>query len=246
VSIYKTLATTRRVVHQLKHDHRTLAIALVVPCVLVVLMKYLFDKQPHVFNSVAPIILAIFPMIIMFLITSIAMLRERTSGTLDRLMTQPMSKLDLIFGYALAFCGLAFVQASAVSLVALGLLDVVVAGGTLPVLLTAVLAAFLGMSLGLLVSATATTEFQAVQLVMPIVMPQILLCGLFVPRDQMATALQWLSDVFPITYSVEAMREASRNPDWSSDLTSNLLVVAGFGVAALIIGSITIRRQEKT
>lgn len=245
MSIAKTLATTRRVLHQLKHDHRTLAIAIVVPCVLVVILKYLFEKQPQLFNGVAPVILAIFPMVIMFLITSIAMLRERTSGTLDRLMTTPMSKFDLIFGYALAFCILAFVQACAVSFVALGLLDVVVAGGTIPVLITAVLAAFLGTSMGLLVSAAATTEFQAVQLVMPIMMPQILLCGLFVPRDQMATFLQWLSDIFPITYSVEAMRLASTQASWTADLTRNLLIVAGFGVVSLILGSITIRRQEK-
>ena len=244
MSIYKTFATTRRVLNQLRHDPRTLGIALAVPCLLVVLIKYVFDKDPQVFNSVAPVIMGIFPLIIMFLITSIAMLRERTSGTLDRLMTAPMSKFDLIFGYALAFCMLALLQACVVSVVALGLLDVVVAGGTLPLLMTAVLAGFLGTALGLLVSAAATTEFQAVQFVMPIIMPQVLLCGLFAPREQMATVLQWLSNIFPITYSVEAMKQVSTQAFWTADLTRNLCIVAAYGIAALVLGSITIRRQE--
>jgi ABC-2 type transport system permease protein len=158
-------------------------------------------------------------------------------------MTTPMGKLDFIFGYALAFSLLAFVQAVVVGLVALGLLGVVVAGGTVPVLLSAVLAGLLGTSLGLLVSAFARSEFQAVELVMPIIMPQVLLSGLFVPRDQMAKFLQWLSDIFPLTYSVDAMRELTMHVSWTGRLTRDLLVVASCALLALVLGSITIRRQ---
>jgi len=177
-------------------------------------------------------------------VTSIATLRERKTGTLDRLMTTPMSKLDFIFGYAVAFSLLALVQASVVSLVALGLLGVTVLGGTLSVLLAAVLAALLGTSLGLFVSAFATSEFQAVELVMPILMPQVLLCGLFVPRDQMAQWLQYLSNVFPLTYSVDAMRQITTNAAWTSQLVRDMAIVVGCAVLALVLGSITIRRQE--
>jgi ABC-2 type transport system permease protein len=212
--------------------------------VLIALLKYVFDKQPAVFNSVAPMILGIFPLLMMFLVTSIATLRERKTGTLDRLMTMPISKLDFIFGYALAFAVLALVQACIVSLVALGLLGVTVLGGTLPVLAAAVLAALLGTSLGLFVSAFATSEFQAVELVMPILMPQILLCGLFAPRAAMNQVLQWLSDVFPLTYSVDAMRQLTQHAVWSGTLTRDLAVVAGCAVVALLLGSVTIRRQE--
>lgn len=244
MSAIKTFATAGRVLRQLRHDHRTLGLVIVVPCVLMALLKYVFDGEPKVFNSLAPMILGIFPLLIMFLVTSIATLRERTSGTLDRLMTQPISKLDFIFGYAIGFGLLALVQACVTSFVTLGLLGVNVQGGTLPVLITAVTAAILGTSLGLFVSAFAQSEFQAVQLVMPSLMPQILLCGLFVPRDHMAKGLQWLSDIFPVTYSVDAMRQVSQHSQWTNALTKDLVIVIAFTVAALILASITIRRQE--
>ena len=240
----KIFATARRVLAQLRHDPRTIALIMVVPCLLILLLKYVFDKQPRVFGNVAPMILGIFPLLMMFLITSIATLRERKSGTLDRLMTMPISKLDFIFGYALAFSLLALVQACVVSLVTLGLLGVTVLGGTIPVLISAVVAALLGTSLGLFVSAFATSEFQAVELVMPILMPQILLCGLFAPRGAMAQVLQWLSDIFPLTYSVDAMKQLTIHAGWTGALTRDLLIVVGCAVLALVLGSVTIRRQE--
>lgn len=240
----RTFATAQRVARQLRHDPRTIGIVVVVPCVLVTILRYVFDGERQLFDNVAPMILGIFPLLMMFLVTSIATLRERTTGTLDRLMTMPISKLDFIFGYALAFSFVGLVQACALSLVVLGFLGVTVAGGTLPILLAAVLAAFLGTALGLFVSAFATSEFQAVELVMPTLMPQILTCGLFVPREHMAKLLQWLADVFPMTYSVDAMRRVTLFAHWSGSLTRDMLVVVGYGVAALILGSITIRRQE--
>jgi ABC-2 type transport system permease protein len=240
----KTFATAHRVLSQLRHDRRTLALVLVVPLVLLTLLKYIFQGQPHLFNSAAPMLLGIFPLLMMFLVTSVTTLRERTTGTMDRLMTMPMSKLDLIFGYAIAFSLLGLVQACLTSGVALGLLGVTVLGGAIPILISAVLAAFLGTALGLFVSAFATSEFQAVELVMPILMPQILLCGLFIARDDMAKVLQWIADVLPLTYSVDAMRQVTLDASWSATLTRDLLVVIGFGVVALVLGAVTIRRQE--
>jgi ABC-2 type transport system permease protein len=180
----------------------------------------------------------------MFLVTSITTLRERTTGTLDRLMTQPISKFDLVFAYAIAFSLIGLIQAGAVSFVALTFLDVTVKGGVLPVIISAVAAAFLGTSLGLFVSAFATSEFQAVELVMPILMPQVLLCGLFVARDHMATWLQRISDVLPLTYSVDAMKQVTMHSNWTTDLTHDLMIIVGFAIVVLILGSITIRRQE--
>lgn len=244
MNIRKTFATARRVLTQLRHDPRTVALVLFVPVVLITLLKYAFQNEPKMFDVIAPMILGIFPLLMMFLITSIATLRERTSGTLDRLMTQPISKLDLIFGYALAFSIVGLVQASLASFVTLGLLGVTVMGGTLAVIITAILAAFLGTALGLFVSAFARNEFQAVQLVMPILMPQILLCGLFVPRSDMAKVLQWLSDIFPLTYSVDAMKQVTLHTTWVPDLVRDLIIVVGCGIIALVLGSVTIRRQE--
>ena len=159
MSIRKTLATTGRVLRQLAHDPRTIALILFVPLLLIVLLRYVFDGQKMVFDAIAPMILGIFPLLIMFLVTSIATLRERTSGTLDRLMTQPVSKLDIVFGYAIAFSIVGCIQACLASLVTVGWLGVTVQGGTLPIIISAVFASFLGTSLGLFVSAFARNEF---------------------------------------------------------------------------------------
>lgn len=239
-----TLATAGRVLKQLRRDPRTLGIIFIVPCLLIVLLKYVFQDEPQVFAAVAPMILGIFPLMMMFLVTSIATLRERTSGTLDRLMTAPISKLDFIFGYAIAFTLVGLVQACLASFVLLGLLDTTVMGGTFLVVLTAILAAFLGTTLGLFVSAFARSEFQAVELVMPMIMPQVLLCGLFAPREHMAKLLQWLTDIFPLTYSVDAMKQVSQQPGWTGTLIRDLAIVIGCGILALTLGALTIRRQE--
>lgn len=238
----KTLATAKRVLRQLSHDHRSMAMIMLVPLILLTLLKYVFNGLPFMFNNIAPVLLGIFPLVMMFLITSIATLRERKSGTLDRLLTQPMSKLDFVFGYALAFSIVGFIQAILTSIVTLWPLGVDIQGSPVPILVTAVAAALLGTSLGLFVSAFARNEFQAVQLVMPIIMPQVLLCGLFIARDQMARVLELISDVLPLTYSVDAMKQAAHNTTWTGKLTQDLVVVLGFGVLALLLGTITIRR----
>jgi ABC-2 type transport system permease protein len=241
----KTLATASRVLKQLGHDHRTMALLFVVPSLLLVIFKYVFNNQPQLFNALAPMLLGIFPMVMMFLITSIATLRERRSGTLDRLMTMPVSKLDFILGYAVAFSVVAFVQAAITAAVLLGALQVPVMGGTVPTIIGALLAALLGTALGLFTSAFATSEFQAVQFMPAFIFPQLLVCGLFVAREQMAKVLQWFSDVMPLTYSVDAMKQVTTQSGWTPTHTKDILIIAAFTLAALILGSITIRRQEK-
>jgi ABC-2 type transport system permease protein len=244
MSLHKTLATAQRVLQQLSHDPRTLALVLLVPAILLTILKFVFQGDVFLFGNLAPMILGIFPLIMMFIITSVATLRERTIGTLDRLMTYPMSKLDFIFGYAIAFAVLALLQAIIASGVVLGLLGVTVLGGTLPLILSAVVAALLGTALGLFMSAFATSEFQAVQFMPAFIFPQLLTCGLFVARDHMARALQWFADVMPLTYSVDAMKQVTTQAGWTGVLSRDLLVVIGYGAIALILGSITIRRQE--
>jgi ABC-2 type transport system permease protein len=243
MSLHKCLATARRVLLQLHHDPRTLALLFVVPPILITVLKYVFQNKAA-FDQLAPLLLGIFPMVMMFLVTSIATLRERTNGTLERLMTMPIGKIDFIMGYALAFAAVALIQALITTGVMLGLLHVVVAGGTLLTVIATVLSALLGTALGLFVSAFAATEFQAVQFMPAFIFPQLLTCGLFVPRAQMAQLLQWLADVFPLTYSVDAMKQVALHVTWTGMFTRDLLVVAGYVVLALVLGSLTIRRQE--
>jgi ABC-2 type transport system permease protein len=240
----RTLAVTGRVLRQLRHDPRTLALLFVVPPVLLTIFKYVFQNESAVFGQIAPMLLGVFPMVIMFLITSIATLRERSEGTLDRLMTMPMSKLDFILGYALAFSVVATLQSSITAGVMLGLLQVTVLGGTLATMIGAIIAALLGTALGLLASAFARSEFQAVQFMPAFLFPQLLTCGLFVDRAQMAKPLQWFADVMPLTYSVDAMKQVTLHATWTSTHTKDLLIVIAFTLGALILGSVTIRRQD--
>src|SRR5680860_664280 len=163
MSVTRTLATARRVLQQLSHDRRSIALMVLMPSVLLVIFKYVYYDNPMVFDRIGPQMLGLFPFIIMFLITSITMLRERTSGTLERLMTLPMSKLDLLMGYGLAFGVVATAQAVVVCAVGFGLLGLNAPHGVLLVGALAILNALLGMALGLFLSAFARTEFQAVQ-----------------------------------------------------------------------------------
>ena len=241
----KTFATARRVLTQLSHDPRTLGLLFVVPSVLITILNYVYQKEPATFNQMAPMLLGIFPMVMMFLVISIATLRERRSGTLDRLMTMPISKLDFIVGYALAFFVLALVQAIVTCFVMLGILHVTVMGGVFATAIGAVCAALLGTSLGLFGSAFAATEFQAVQFMPVMLFPQLLVCGLFVPREAMAKPLQWFANIMPLTYSVDAMKQVTVHVNWTSSHSKDLLVVLAVTLLALVLASITIRRQEK-
>lgn len=240
----KLLGTARRVLSQLKHDHRTLGLIILVPSLLIVIFRFVFQSQRPVFDSIAPQLLGVFPLITMFLVTSIAMLRERRTGTLDRLMTMPTSKANLVFGYMLAFSLLAFIQVAVACIVLLGFLDVPVAGSTVQVVGTALVAAMLGTALGLFVSAFASSEFQAVQFMPAFVLPQLLVCGLFVAREHMARPLQWFADIMPMTYSVDAMKQVTQYSGWTGDFLRDIAIVAAFALGTLTLGALTIRRKE--
>jgi ABC-2 type transport system permease protein len=237
-----TLATATRVLRQVRRDRRTLALLLVVPPLLLTLFKYVFEGQPETFDRVGAPMVGIFPFITMFLVTSIAMLRERTTGTLERLMSLPLAKLDLLLGYGLAFALVAAVQASLTALVAFGFLGLDTAGPVWLVLLLAVANAVLGMALGLFLSAFAQTEFQAVQFMPAFVLPQILLAGLLIPRDEMAYALELVSDVLPLTYAYDALVRAVED-DLGGRLALDAAVVTGCIVGALVLGATTLRRR---
>lgn len=238
-----TLAVTERVMRQLRRDPRTLAMILVIPCVLIALMKYLFANQPGTFERVGPPMLGMFPLIVMFLITSITMLRERTSGTLERLLTMPLGKLDILAGYGLAFALVATVQAVVTTTFAYTLLDLQTEGSAVWVAALAVMNAVLGTSMGLFLSAFARTEFQAVQFMPGFVLPQILLCGLLVPREEMSNGLDKLAGALPLTYAYDALARTAAGQAFEGRLALDVAVVAGVTLLALAAGAATLRRR---
>ena len=243
MSATATFATTLRVLTQLRRDPRTIVLIIGVPCLLVTLIRYVFDAQPDVFNRIGGTMLGLFPFITMFIVTSITMLRERVTGTLERLMTLPLAKLDILLGYAIGFGAVAVVQSTFVSLLAFGVLDLHVQGSHVAVIALAVGNAILGMALGLFASAFARTEFQAVQFMPAIVFPQILLCGLFVARNQMAHWLQVLSNVFPLTYAYDALSRVTQGRGLGAWFVLDLCVVIGSTLLSLALGAATLRRR---
>ena len=236
-----TAATARRVLTQLRHDKRTIALVVLLPCVLIGLIAWMFNGTP-VLDQFGPLLVGLFPMIVMFLVTSVATLRERTSGTLERLMTLPIGRGDVVVGYALAFAVLASVQALVIVGFAVGVCGMDVAGPFGLVVLVAVLDAVLGCALGLGASALAKTEFQAVQLMPLVLFPQLITCGLLMPRDEMPTLLEWISRVLPLTYALDAMQQLAAGGTWT-DVRGDVAVIAGFIVGALVVGAATLRRR---
>jgi ABC-2 type transport system permease protein len=238
-----TVAVARRVLLQLRRDRRTVALLLLVPCVLLVLLWWMFNGDAATFNTLGPPLLAMFPFIVMFLVTSVTTLRERSSGTLERLLSMPMAKLDLLLGYALAFGVAALLQALLAVGLTVGILGLDVAGPLWALALIAVADAVLGTTLGLFVSAFAETEFQAVQFMPAIVFPQILLCGLFVPRAALPGVLHGISDVLPLSYAVDSMQSLQSSVGLSADFWRDLVVIAAFVAAAVALGAATLRRR---
>lgn len=240
-----TFATMVRILRQLSHDHRTVALIFLVPCILLALLRWLYDGNLAVFNTIAPALLGIFPFVIMFIITSITTLRERTGGTMERLMALPIGKLDLVLGYMLAFGLLAVVQATLASLVLLYGLGLDVAGPHWFLVVMALADALLGTALGIFVSAFARTEFQAVQFMPALIIPQILIGGLLMPLSRMPDVLETVAYCLPLTYAIDALNEVVHHSDVTGDAWRDLWVVLAFVAGALLLGALTLRRRTK-
>lgn len=233
-------STAARVIGQLRRDRRAMVMMLLLPSLLLFVLNQMFDNQPT-FNGVARRMLGVLPFTLMFIFTSIAVLQERRSGTLRRLLASPMSRLDLVLGYAIGFGAAALVQAAITCTTAYWLLDLYTPAQPLVIAGIGITGAIVGVAVGMLCSSVA--ELGVVPLMPAIVLPQILLGGLFVPRDAMAPWLEWISDALPLSYSIEALDEAGSTSLISEDLLSYLGVVAGIGVLTLLLAALTLRRR---
>lgn len=241
----RTFATVLRIGRQLRHDPRTLALLLLVPSVLLGLLSWILQTRPGAFNHFAPSMLGVFPLTVMFTVTSVATLRERTYGTLGRLLTLPLTKPEFVVGYALAFGILATAQGVLVSGLSFGVYGLHVAGSPWLIVVVAVLNALLGTALGLALSALASSEFQAVQFMPAFIFPQLLLCGIIVPRSDLPNMLHWISNVLPLSYAIDATSRVATSPTMSGALLGDIAAVVGFVVVALVAGAGTLRRRTR-
>ncbi len=239
-----TLATAGRILRQLRNDHRTVGLLLVVPCVLLGLLAWIYaDINADIFDRIGPALLGVFPFVVMFIVTSVATLRERTSGTLERLLTTPLGKGDLMLGYALGFGAMAVLQAVVATSFAVWVAGLDVAGPLWILVVIALADAVLGTALGLLASGFARTEFQAVQFMPAFVLPQFLLCGLLVPRELLPPVLEAISNVLPLSYAVDAMKDVTVQAEPLGEVLPSLGVIAVWIVLSLALGSLTLRRR---
>ncbi|TSA20640.1 MAG: ABC transporter permease [Actinomycetales bacterium] len=242
MNLHRLLANSRRVLQQLRHDPRSMALMVFAPVLLLTILKYVYYRQPEVFQNVAVSMLGVFPMLVMFLITSVSTLRERTSGTLERLMVSPISKVEFIGGYAIAFGFASFIQAILVSSFAIGPLGLRIQGSQLALIWVAILDALLGLAIGLFVSSFAKTEFQAIQFLPVVLLPQLLLSGLLVPRSQMPRTLSDLSNALPLSYAIDATRKVAMG---SESIVHDSLVIVAFLFGLLLVGSLTLHRRTR-
>jgi ABC-2 type transport system permease protein len=243
MNLARTFATTGRVLTQIRHDPRTIALLLVVPSLLIGLVAWMFTDTDVFTTTIGPAMLALFPFIVMFLVTSIATLRERRSGTLERLFSMPLGKGDFILGYAIAFGFLAIFQTAIAVAFAVWVCGLEIEGSIWLLFAVAISDALLGTALGLLASAFARTEFQVVQFLPLFVFPQVLLGGIFLPTDQLPAGLEAISEWLPLTYAIDALNAVATGSETDEWIATKLMVVGAWIIGSIILGSITLRRR---
>lgn len=239
--IRRTFAVAGRVLTQIRNDKRTLALMMLVPSVLIGLLSWMLDSQTA-FDHVGPSLVGLFPFTVMFLLTSVTTLRERRSGTLERFLTMPLRKGEFVVGYALAFGGLAVLQALITLSFAVYVCGLTITGEAWLLIVVAISNALMGMSLGLLASAFANTEFQVVQLMPTFIFPQIMLGGVFVPRDKLPDVLHSISDWLPLSHAIQALNDLTNNSS-TSDIVKEIWVLVAWVLIAVTLGSMTLRRR---
>ena len=237
----RTAAITSRVLKQILGDHRTVALMLFVPSILTGLFSWMLNSQKQ-FDNIGPRLIGLFPFMVMFLLSSITTLKERRSGTLERFFTMPMRKEEFIIGYALAFGIMATLQAGITLAVSINFYNLSTGDHLNLLVVAAVSNAILGMSLGLLASAFAETEFQVIQFLPAFIFPQIILGGLFLPTKQMPDILQTVSDWLPLTHALKALTDIASSAK-TADIETEIWIVVGVSLASLLLGSLTLRKR---
>ena len=230
-----------RVFRQMTRDHRTMALIFIVPLVVMTLIGLSFPET-GVLDYVAPALLVTLAFFFGFLLTGISFLRERSQGTLERLMASPLSRLDIVVGYLCGFFIFALAQTLIILLFTIYVLKVNYHGDLWQIFVFQIVVIVGAVNLGIFISTFARNEFQMVQFIPLIILPQVFLSGLLWPVSQMPDYLQWLSAALPLTYAVEGLRDIMLQGKSLIDVGVDLAVLVGFAVLTSILAAVTLRR----
>lgn len=202
------------------------------------------DKDTGYFAKIAPVLMAFFIFFFVFLISGMALLGERTSGTLDRLLATPVKRSDIVFGYLLGYGLLGFLQAVVICLASIYILNIEIVGSLAAVVTVCVLFAFVALAFGLLLSTFAESEFQMMQFIPLIVVPQVFFSGI-VPLSSMAGWVQALGKILPLTYAGDAMTGIIMEGQSLAQVSGDLAALACFLLVLTSLNILGLKRYRK-
>lgn len=228
----------RRLLLGLRGDRRTLALVVLLPAFVLWLFGEVFPRPA----SVAPILLGVVVFLLTYLLTAVGFLRERTAGTLDRVLVAPVSRSGIVAGYVLGFGVLAVVQSVVLLGAAVAFLEVSFEHGVAPFLLVELLGALSALGLGILLSLFADTEFQAIQFVPAVITPQVVLGGTFLPVADLPWYLEYPARAMPVTYLIDAMEYVVAGTGTAVEFGVALAALSVFGLSAVGVAGVVVRR----
>lgn len=242
MSLLRSAGIALRIVHTMRRDYRTLALLTVAPVVVMSLVGFSFAKKPQTLDFAAPAIISIFALTFAFILTGVSFLRERVSGTLERLLATPVGGADLLVGYLLGFLGFALLQATVVLVFTVYVLDVTYRSSFWEVFLFLTVLTVTGVSLGIFVSIFSRNEFQIMQFQPVFFAPQIFLSGVFLPVEEMPGYLRAISALMPLRYAIDGLRALMLQGAGVVDVTKELMILVAIAAGALALASTTVRR----
>jgi ABC-2 type transport system permease protein len=242
MSIDRTMAIAQRIVIQIVRDRRSIGLIVVAPVLVMSLVGFSFVDQRPVLDRIAPALIAVFAMFFTFMLTGVSFLRERSQGTLERLLTTPVGRADILVGYLLGFLVFAMLQSIVVLLYTLLALQVDYHGAFWEMIVVLLMVTVVAVNLGIYVSTFARNEFQVVQFIPVVLAPQIFLSGVILPVSQLPGYFQAVSNMLPLTYAVDALRAIMLEGESLAGVGTELAVLAGFAVALLALAALTVRR----
>jgi ABC-2 type transport system permease protein len=237
----RALTIARRVIHQIIRDRRTMALIIIVPIVVMSLIGLSFPEE-GILDYIAPALLATMALFFSFLLTGISFLRERSQGTMERLMASPVSRLDIVLGYLFGFFIFALTQTLIVVLFTIYVFNINYYGDLWQILVFQIFVITGAVTLGIFTSTFARNEFQMVQFIPLIIFPQVFLCGVIWRVEQMPEYLQRLSAILPLTYAVDGLSEIMLDGKSLLDVGFELAVLTGFTAVTSILAAIVLRR----